>query len=313
MKNNQTAIVFGGSGFLGSHVADALNKADFKVRIFDIQESPYLMPDQKMIVGDIMDLDKVRKALDDCQIVYNFAGLADVDDANNRPIESVKLNVLGNVNILEAAKEARVNRFIFASTIYVYSEAGSFYRASKQSSERFVEAYHERYGLPYTIVRYGSLYGPRADMRNGIYRLLRMALVERKIVYPGNRDALREYIHTEDAADASVAILDQKYENQHVILTGQERMKVYDVMSMIAEMLPYDVELDFQDCKQESKTDPHYTITPYSFNPKLGKKLVSNYHVDIGQGLLQCMAELSEKLQRGLEHRGDWLVTKNAK
>jgi len=313
MKTNQTAIVFGGSGFLGSHVADALSKAGFKVKIFDIQESTYRISDQEMIVRDIMDLDSVRKALDGCQFVYNFAGLADVDDANNRPIESVKQNVLGNVNILEASKDAQIERFVFASTIYVYSEAGSFYRASKQASERFIEAYHERYGLPYTIVRYGSLYGPRADMRNGIYRLLRMAMLERKIVYPGSRNALREYIHTEDAADASVAILDQKYENQHVILTGQERMRVYDVMSMIAEMLPYDVELDFQDIKQDSKNDPHYTITPYSFNPKLGKKLVSNYHVDIGQGLLQCMAELSEELHGELEHMEDWLVTKNAK
>ena len=311
MNNEQTAIVFGGSGFLGSHVADALSHAGFRVKIFDIQKSNYRTENQEMIIGDIMDLEMVKASVEGCQVVYNFAGLADVDEANNKPLEAVQLNIEGNVNILEAARLAGVERFVFASTIYVYSEAGSSYRASKQASERLVEAYNERYGLSYTIVRYGSLYGPHADMRNGIYRLLKMALLERKIKYKGSCDAMREYIHTDDAAKASVDILDKKYENQHVILTGQERMKVSDVMTMIAEMLPHEIELDFQDIQPESKTDPHYTITPYSFNPKVGKKFVSNYYVDFGQGLLQCLAELSEELQNGIEHQDDWLITKN--
>jgi UDP-glucose 4-epimerase len=86
-------------------------------------------------------------------------------------------------------------RFVFASTVYVYSESGSFYRASKQAAERFVEAYYERYGLPFSVLRYGSLYGRRADQRNGIYRLLKQALEQRTIAYEGSAEAMREYIH----------------------------------------------------------------------------------------------------------------------
>lgn len=125
------AVVFGGSGFLGSHVADALSDAGYRVRIFDLVRSPYLRVGQEMVVGDLMDPAAVTQAAAGCQHVYNFAGLADIDDAKNRPVDTVTLNVLGNVHALEAARAAGARRFVFASSIYVYSESGSFYRASK--------------------------------------------------------------------------------------------------------------------------------------------------------------------------------------
>ncbi|MGH8672619.1 MAG: NAD-dependent epimerase/dehydratase family protein, partial [Burkholderiales bacterium] len=215
--NDQSAVVFGGSGFLGSHVSDALSDSGYRVKIFDCHPSPYLRPGQEMIVGDLMDLDAVVEATQGCRYVYNFAGIADIDDAKHRPLETVTLNVLGNVHALEAARQAGGQRFVFASTVYVYSESGSFYRASKQASEQFVEAYHERYGLNYTIVRYGSLYGRRADERNGIFLLLKQALEKKSITYGGSGEAMREYIHVTDAARLSVQILDEAYANRHVI------------------------------------------------------------------------------------------------
>ena len=117
-------------------------------------------------------------------------------------------------------------RFVFASTIYVYSESGSFYRASKQAAERFIETYHERYDLDYSILRYGSLYGRRADARNGIYRMLHEALERHSITYHGSGEAIREYIHVEDAARMSVQVLAPEFANRHLILTGQERLRI---------------------------------------------------------------------------------------
>lgn len=129
-----TVIVFGGSGFLGSHVADALSDAGYRVRIFDREHSPYVRPDQEMIVGDIMNLDKVISASSGCKYVYNFAGIADINDAKNRPVDTARINVLGNVHVLEGARINQAERFVFASSLYVYSESGSFYRASRQRS-----------------------------------------------------------------------------------------------------------------------------------------------------------------------------------
>ena len=302
---DRQVVVFGGSGFLGSHVADALSDAGYRVRIFDCAPSPYLRADQEMVVGDLLDLDAVNAAARGCAFVYNFAGLADMDDAQNRPLDAVRLNVLGNLHALEAARAAGAKRFVFASTLYVYSESGSFYRASKQAAERFVEAYQERYGLDYTILRYGSLYGRRADRRNGIHRLLRQALETRRIHYSGSGDAMREYIHVTDAARLSVEILDAQYANRHLVLSGQERMAVSNLMKMIAEMIPGRIALEYT----ENPSSGHYVMTPYSFHPKIGHKLVASDYVDIGQGLLDCLAEIHESTHRDQHTEGDWLVT----
>lgn len=304
LNMQQTAIVFGGSGFLGSHVADALSEAGYRVRIFDRSPSRYLRPDQEMVVGDIMKLDEVVDAVQGCRFVYNFAGIADIDEAKNRPVDTAAINVLGNVHVLEASRLGGVDRFVFASSLYVYSESGSFYRASKQASERFVETYRERYGLPYTILRYGSLYGRRADGRNGIYRLLRQALEMKSVTYAGSRAAMREYIHVIDAARLSVQILGAEYANRHFVLSGQERMSVESFMKMISEMIPGGVELNFGGKVDEG----HYVMTPYAFHPKVGHKLISQDYVDLGQGLLDCMAEIHEQMHNSQHADGDWLV-----
>lgn len=285
---NEIAIVFGASGFLGSHVVEALSAEGYRVRLFDRSPSPYRQPDQEMIVGDIMNLEEVTKAAKGAAVVYNFAAIADIDEAHEKPLATAAVNILGNMNVLEAARLAGARRFIFASSVYVYSKSGSFYRASKQAAERFIETYHECYGLDYSILRYGSLYGRRTDTRNGIYRMLHEAVEKHSITYQGSGEAIREYIHVEDAARMSVQVLAPEFANRHLILTGQERMRIKDVMTMISEIMPWPVELHFD----EANAVHHYEVTPYAFQPRIGRKLVLNEHVDLGQGLLDCLREI---------------------
>lgn len=287
---SELAVVFGGSGFLGSHVCDELSRAGFRVRICDRVESPYLGEGQEMMLCDILDPESMREAVAGADVVYNFAGLADIDEARNKPVETVQLNVLGNTHILDACRETGVRRYIFASTVYVYSDRGSFYRASKQASERIIEAYQERFGIDYTILRYGSLYGRRADMRNGIYRILHSALSHGKVTYSGTGEEQREYIHVRDAAKLSVRILNDEYANQHVILTGPYPYRVRDLMEMIREILGNKPDIEFQN----KPLGGHYKITPYAFLPRVGTKLVGESYTDMGQGLLDCLAEMHE-------------------
>ncbi len=285
-----TVLVTGGSGFLGSHVADALSAAGYRVRIFDVSQSQYLSGDQEMIIGDITDLDCVIDAAKGCDYIYHLAGIADIEYSKEHPIDTQRINIGGTLNVLEAARVNKVKRFVFSSTVYVYSDRGSFYRVSKQACENYIETYQSVYGLPFTILRYGSLYGRRAGETNGIYRLIKSAIESGQIVYYGDENAMREYIHISDAAKLSVDILGAEYENQHVILTGNERMKVVDIMRMIAEMLPNKPKLQFG----EEVMAGHYVMTPYTYNPKIGQKLISAHHVDLGQGLLDCIAEMHE-------------------
>lgn len=285
------AIVFGGSGFIGSHVADALTSAGYETIIFDIKKSPYLQKGQEMFVGNILDKKAVGKAVSGCDVVYNFAGMADIEEAHMKPVEAVENNILGNTIILQACRLNQVKRFVFASTVYVYSDAGSFYRSSKQACELITENYREVFGLPYTILRYGSLYGPRADETNWVYQILKQAITEGKITRYGDGEEMREYIHVEDAARCSVMILDEEFENKSVIITGQQPMRVKDIMIMIREMLGNKIELEFQ----PTDSSLHYEITPYTFNPKIARRFVSSSYLDLGQGLLQCLEDIYKK------------------
>ena len=288
------AIVFGGSGFLGSHVCDALTKAGYEVRIFDIKPSRYLKIGQQMVVADILDEDAVRKAIKGCDYVYNFAGTAQIEDSKKDPVKAVKTNILGTVNILEGCGAFKVKRFIFASTLYVYSNSGSFYRSTKQACELLIENYHEIYGLDFTILRYGSLYGPRANQDNWINRILRQVLTESKITRHGDGEEIREYIHVLDAARLSVDVLEKDFNNDYVIIAGNQSIKIKDLFVMIREMLNGKVKLEF--LATDSKE--HYEITPYNFSPKLAKRIHSSSYVDLGQGILDLMDQIYKEIRQ---------------
>ena len=289
------AIVCGGSGFLGSHVADALSAAGHEVTVFDVRPSPYLAEGQRFIQGDMLDAASVDQAMRGQEVVYHFAGLADMDDAQEQPVETVRTNVLGNVTLLDAARRARVQRFVFASTIYVSGQSGGFYRASKQACELYIEEYQRCYGLDYTILRYGTIYGRRANRSNSVHRYLTQALVDRRIVVEGTGDELREYVHVADVARCSVQILAPEFRNEHVVLTGHQAMRFRDLLEMIREMVGQDVRIELRPVETaaaQASRSAHYAMTPYAFHPRIAKKLVSPYYHDMGQGLLDCLDEI---------------------
>jgi UDP-glucose 4-epimerase len=284
--------ILGGSGFLGSHVADKLSEIGHDVAVVDRLRSVWLRKDQEMVIADLLDPNSIDKAIDGAEIVYNFAGLADLNQALTMPVKTIELNVLGNMYVLEACKKAGVDRYLFASSIYVYSREGGFYRCSKQSAEHYIEEYQNVYGLNYTILRYGSLYGPRSGEENGLFRIIRDALIQGKISYEGDPESVREYIHVEDAANSSVTALGTDFLNQSVILTGQQSMRVSDLLSMLSEILGFQQAPEFRGEDYAG----HYVRTPYAYQPKLGRKYSPSNHVDLGQGLLQIIDDIRRQL-----------------
>src|SRR5215471_3909878 len=114
-------VVTGASGFLGSHIADALGAAGHETVIFDLARSRWLQSNQRMFIGSVLDPEAVERALCDCDVVYPLAAMADISETLERPRDAVELNIMGTVNVLEAARTHHVGRFVFASSIYVYS------------------------------------------------------------------------------------------------------------------------------------------------------------------------------------------------
>jgi UDP-glucose 4-epimerase len=280
-------VVFGGAGFLGSHVADALVDRGYDVVVFDQRPSPYLRAGQQQIVDSLLNRAAVAEAVKGCQFVYNFAGISDIEEAEAKPLETVEQNVLGNSILLEACRNAGVERYLFASTIYVFSDAGSFYRASKQACELFIESYQRVCDVNFTVLRYGSIYGARAGESNWIHRVLTQALTERRITREGDGEAIREYIHVADAARCSVEVLESEFVNEFVTITGAQPMKIKDVLEMIREMAGAGIEIEYVPVSSEL----HYRVTPYSFRPRVGKRYISRQYVDLGQGIFDLLQE----------------------
>lgn len=173
-------LVTGGSGFLGSHVADMLSAKGFQVTIFDKKKSPWIKKNQKFIKGNLLNFKNLEKVVKKNQVIFHFAALSDLNEALLKPLETVKFNILGTIYLLELSKKYKINRFVYASSIYVNSDQGGFYRSSKKAAEDYIEEYHRRYGIDYTILRYGSLYGERSNYNNGLKKIVKNSLEKKK-------------------------------------------------------------------------------------------------------------------------------------
>ena len=284
-------VVLGGSGFLGSHVADELSKKRHQVTIFDKKKSKWIRSDQKMFIGNILNPNDLENVIKNTDVVFHFAALADLNQALKNPINTVKVNILGTVQVLELCRKHNVKRFIHASTIYVNSTDGGFYRSSKKAAEDYVEEYKKIHDLNYTIVRFGSLYGQRSDDTNGVRIIVKNAIVNGQISYTGSRKTVRSYIHILDAAKACVDTLKKKYENKHVIITGKKQIKMTMFLKNLSKMLKISKKIKFQN----RKVIGHYDITPFTYQFKKGQIFKHKSNIDIHDGILQLINEIKNE------------------
>lgn len=259
-------LVFGGSGFLGHYLVKELQKRGYEVTVADIRQDDSI--EVKYVKCDISKREEVESVFesDDFQIVYNLAGLANIDRAIENPLKTMDLNIIANIYMLEASLKYGIKKFIYASSAYAMSNKGSFYGISKLASEKIIEEYNKKYGLSFVILRYGSVYSERSYDNNYIYNLVKTAVKEGVINHKGDGQEIREYIHAADAAKLSVDIIESnKFLDTHVILTGTERMKRIELFSMIKEIMNSDLTIN---CSDSGEYKNHYKFTPYSFTPR---------------------------------------------
>jgi len=282
-------VVLGGSGFIGSHVADALSRKGHKVTIFDKKKSRWLRDDQKMIVGDIFNYNALENAIRSNKIVYNFAALSDMNQAMHEPLSCAKINILGTVQALNLCSKYKVRRFIHASSIYATSSQGGFYSCSKRAAEDYLVEFKKSYKLDYTILRFGSVYGLRSDKSNGIRKILDKAISKKKIIYLGNKKAVRKYINVLDAAKGCVEILKDRYKNKCVVLTGKKSIKINELLKFLAELLNINSKIIY---KNEKGNTGHYIKTPRLYRAKKGHGLSLRSRIDFHDGLLHIIQDI---------------------
>lgn len=282
-------LVTGASGFVGSHIADALSDNGFEVILFDKISSEYKKDTQTFIQGDLLSTDDLDKVMNGIDYVYHFGAIADIDIANKMPQKALTINIMGTINVIESCLKNNVKKIIFASTVYVNSKMGGFYAASKKACENILENYAKTYKLNYTILRYGSLYGLRTNEKNGVYRIIKGILENDTYQYNGTGEEMREFINIVDAAKISIQCLNEEYNGECLTITGIEKMRMRDLIEMVKEITQRNTKIEYL-----GEYNPlHYNITPYNYAPKIGKKIINNPYVDIGQGILEVVKEIS--------------------
>ena len=221
MKNNY--LVTGASGFLGSHIADYILLKKKKVFLFDKKNSKFKKNSQKMILGDINKLTDLIRATKNIHTVFHFAASADLNYANKKPFDTIESNIMGTVKLLKACLKNKVKKIIFASSIYARSEQGGIYSTSKLSSEMIIEKICKKFNLKFVILRFGTVYGERANKFNTVQNFINNAK-KKKVIYRDTQGyEIRSYIHVKDVAKIAFMVTKKKYENGYYNIFGKKK------------------------------------------------------------------------------------------
>ncbi len=269
------ALVTGGAGFIGSNLVDALVARGDDVTVIDDLSSGKrenltgaLGHGAKLVEADIRDAAKVRAAFDAAtpQLVFHLAAQVDVRKSLEDPALDAQVNVVGTINVLEAAREHGVHRFVNTSTGgAIYGETDvmptpetvpplpmAAYGQSKHAAELYCALMHRLYGLPTVTLRYGNVYGPRQDPHGeaGVIAIFAGRLLDgdAPVVF-GDGTQTRDYTFVSDIVAANLAAAEHPGANgAYNVGTGVEKsvLEVLDALRAAAGLPAEEFQPEFQ-------------------------------------------------------------------
>jgi len=248
-----TVLVTGGAGFIGSHVVDVLCSLGYTPRVFDLVRPSWGNGSVEWIVGDLLDRSSLARAMQGCTAVIHLAAVADVSAVVADPARADTVNVRGTQYALEAALLAGVERFVFASTVWVYGGANGngrvvdedtplvlprhFYTATKLAGEMYCRSYAELYGLEQTTLRFGIPYGPRSRPAAVVAAFVTRARAGKPLVIAGDGMQSRQFVFVEDLAEGIVAAIDKSAPPGVYNLVGEESISVRAIAEHVRELV----------------------------------------------------------------------------
>lgn len=243
-------VVTGGSGFVGHYLTRKFLERGYDVTVLDKQKPSD--KDAEWNSVDILNLDELVECLNGVDVVYHLAAIADASFAARNPLLTVKINVEGTANVLEACRINKVKRLMYASTIWVYNASKEYkvdeytllttntkhvYTTSKLFGEFLCQDYHDHSGLNFTILRFGIPYGPGGRF-NLIPVFVKKALLGEPLTIRGTGEQKRQFIYVEDLALGCLSALKKVGINQVYNLPGTKMVSVNEIAETIKKLIP---------------------------------------------------------------------------
>lgn len=255
-------LVTGADGFIGSHLVERLVRQGHDVRAFVLYNSfnswgwldscaPDVVGNFEVFSGDIRDSHGVRTAMQDCDVVLHLAALIGIPYSYHSPNTYVHTNIIGTLNILQAAKDLGVDQVIHTSTSEVYGsakfvpitelhplEGQSPYSASKIGADQMAQAFYRSFNTPVTVIRPFNTYGPRQSARAVIPTIITQLASGKGELYLGSVHPTRDFSFVSDTVNGFVSAIGRENTFGHVINLGSGfEVSVEVTVQLIAEIM----------------------------------------------------------------------------
>lgn len=261
-------LVTGADGFIGSHLTEALLRQGHKVRAFVLYNSfnswgwldtlePALKERLEVFSGDIRDSHGVRKALEDIQVVFHLAALIAIPYSYHSPDTYVDTNIKGTLNLLQAARDCGVEKFVHTSTSEVYGTAKfvpiteehplqgqSPYSASKIGADQMAMSFYSSFETPVSIIRPFNTYGPRQSARAIIPTVITQIASGKKQIKLGSIHPTRDFNYVTDTVNGFISVAESDLSIGQVFNIGSNyEISMLDTVSLIARIMGQEIEI----------------------------------------------------------------------
>ena len=264
MIEGKTIFITGGAGFIGSALAARLIEKN-KIIAYDhlqrnsLKHKPITThPNFKLVEADVLDLEHLSRAMQGSDMVVHCAGVAGIDTVTKSPVTTMRVNIVGSVNVLDAALRLQnCERVVCFSTSEVYGqvafrsmetdsaivgkvgEARWTYAVSKLAEEHLAIAYHQEHGLPATVVRPFNVYGPGQVGEGALRTFVLRALKDEPIQIHGDGTQIRAWCYIDDMLDALMLTLSNPKAVGESFNIGNQRVvaTIYDLAKTVVREL----------------------------------------------------------------------------
>jgi len=263
---NRMILITGADGFIGSHLAEALVSQGRKVKAFVyynsfnswgwLDHSPYAK-DMEVFSGDIRDPNAVKEAMKGCNYVLNLAALIGIPYSYYAPNSYVDTNIKGVLNLLNAARDCGIEKFVHTSTSEVYGTANyvpidekhplnaqSPYAATKIGADQLALSYFQSFNMPVSIIRPFNTYGPRQSARAVLPTAISQILQNKKKIKLGKVSPTRDFNYIDDTVNGFISAINSDNDYGEVINIGSNfEISIADSVNTISNILNKNIEI----------------------------------------------------------------------